>query len=911
MGKSSTNIEEYLKKIKPGFYPLIAFILTAITETMIFSISGLLGNGKYVIARSDMTQQYLPFIQYFAEVLKGNHGLWYTWGMDMGMGTAGTFAYYTMSPFNLLFMIFPASKTMTAAALVIILKSSLAAAFFCLFARKFFRCSLFENVLFACMYGLCGFSICYYFNIIWTDSIYLFPLIMLGAYRLIRKNKTDLLLIAYLMQFVISFYMGFAVGIGSFLLILFYYLYSFKKRSVSANIVIAVKYAVGVISALMIAAIVWLPAVYQIFTNLDPTYPDTNEWQSNIVLLINNLLIGQMQNLDGLVPFVYSGLLTVIMVVLYFTNKRISKRERIYVGVGLLVMVATLVVQPLAYFMHGMDAPEMFAYRYVFIFSFIMSLIGVRQIAFIRGASHKIIGVCVAVFAAVFVGSYFIYDKKWITYNNCNTVVDALINILFFGLYAGLIILYRKKKTDILTLRMMAVLVCLAELTVNAYMIFPNINHTTETADFAAYADNLRHNTIEQINANEDKDYYRTVYLTRRMRNIGMIENVNSLSYFNSAENMNTNRVLNKLGVRRAVHLVDGSGLMPVTQSLFGVKYIVNGDSELKDGETMYTYALLENDDIYGRENGIHCYITNDRALSLGYMVNDEIKDFEFEKSPFANIDRILIAMTGEKVHCFESTGAELSCENGLYTFCNEDNNSEYLEQFNAENLTFLQHEDAEKEAGFIFKCEDDARPLYVYLSQQRFTDQSLGDDMVFLNTVDETPIYEYKAIPMYFIPTRMIRVGHSAAGDGYEFSVELPTDVPADYFEECYFSYYDDAEFQKAYDILSKHQWDITEFRDGYVRGTIDADKAGVMFTSIPYDTGWNVKVDGEDVSKVALLDSAFVGVDVPEGEHEIEMTYEAPGMNLAVVISIIGIFIAAILVLAEFVKSRRMVQV
>ena len=67
-------MEKYLKRIKPKYYWLLAFLLTALTYTMAFSYMGLLGNGTYVIARSDLKQQYIPFIEYFCSVLRGEHG---------------------------------------------------------------------------------------------------------------------------------------------------------------------------------------------------------------------------------------------------------------------------------------------------------------------------------------------------------------------------------------------------------------------------------------------------------------------------------------------------------------------------------------------------------------------------------------------------------------------------------------------------------------------------------------------------------------------------------------------------------------------------------------------------------------------------------------------------------------------
>ena len=46
-------------------------------------------------------------------------------------------------------------------------------------------------------------------------------------------------------------------------------------------------------------------------------------------------------------------------------------------------------------------------------------------------------------------------------------------------------------------------------------------------------------------------------------------------------------------------------------------------------------------------------------------------------------------------------------------------------------------------------------------------------------------------------------------------------------------------------------------------------------MYTSIPYDKGWTITVDGAEVTPRKLFDT-FLAVDLSGGTHEISMTYE-----------------------------------
>ncbi|MCI8517187.1 MAG: YfhO family protein [Hungatella sp.] len=90
----------------------------------------------------------------------------------------------------------------------------------------------------------------------------------------------------------------------------------------------------------------------------------------------------------------------------------------------------------------------------------------------------------------------------------------------------------------------------------------------------------------------------------------------------------------------------------------------------------------------------------------------------------------------------------------------------------------------------------------------------------------------------------------------------------------------------QSVYDRLNRHPFKVLKWKDTEVEGEIEADRAGVLFTSIPYDKGWTVKVDGVEQETRKIFD-AFLSVDVPEGHHRISMSYEPEGLRLGLAVS------------------------
>jgi uncharacterized membrane protein YfhO len=79
---------------------------------------------------------------------------------------------------------------------------------------------------------------------------------------------------------------------------------------------------------------------------------------------------------------------------------------------------------------------------------------------------------------------------------------------------------------------------------------------------------------------------------------------------------------------------------------------------------------------------------------------------------------------------------------------------------------------------------------------------------------------------------------------------------------------------FYQMVDALKDQRWTLSEKTSTKLSGTITAQQTGIMFTSIPYDGGWTVKVDGKVVEPVKIAD-ALIGIELTAGEHTVEMQY------------------------------------
>ncbi len=101
----------------------------------------------------------------------------------------------------------------------------------------------------------------------------------------------------------------------------------------------------------------------------------------------------------------------------------------------------------------------------------------------------------------------------------------------------------------------------------------------------------------------------------------------------------------------------------------------------------------------------------------------------------------------------------------------------------------------------------------------------------------------------------------------------------------------------------LDEFSFDKNKTKGDFIVGNIDVSKDGYVVTSIPYDEGFVIKVDGEQIDYVRV-DEAFVGFQVTQGQHEVEIEYKAPFKKEGLILSSISFLGFAI---AAFVERKK----
>ena len=116
-----------------------------------------------------------------------------------------------------------------------------------------------------------------------------------------------------------------------------------------------------------------------------------------------------------------------------------------------------------------------------------------------------------------------------------------------------------------------------------------------------------------------------------------------------------------------------------------------------------------------------------------------------------------------------------------------------------------------------------------------------------------------------------------------------------------------DEEVFRRGYDILSASTLELTHFSNTKVEGTIDCNRDGLLYTSIPHDGNWSVEVDGKPAEFV-LVGKCMISVELTEGSHTVSFSYNNKAFTTGLIVSISSALVfAGIIVLTQLFPRKK----
>lgn len=882
-----------IKKCTNIRYCLLAGACTAAIMTLVFFCYDLAPFGNITILRMDLYHQYGPLFAELYERVVNFDSLLYSWKSGGGSSFLGNFYNYLSSPFAIVMLLMGHKNMPEAISVMILLKAVTASFTFSYFISKKFKV---QNPLvsaFGVLYACSGYFIAYYWNVMWLDAFYLFPLVMLGIEKLISERKMKLYTVTLALTLITNYYMGYMVCIFSVLYFIYYYFstYNFtdtyfgrlakREKGIKGFFVWAtnnlrnsrffdsgVRFAFTSVSAALIAAFSLIP-VYFILKSCSAT---SGSWpvEFKTYFSVFDFLANHLAYLDptirssgtDVLPNVYCGILTVMLVPLFIFSNKIQLKEKIFSISILGVMFASCYTNYLNFIWHGFHFPNDLPYRFSYMYSFLLLIFAFRALQNIREYTNRqIIGVGVATV-------FFIILVQEIGSKNFSET-GVWICIAFIIIYCLALGILKSDKYPAVAAAALILCSCCAE-----YTVANTNNYSMDQAkvNFVGDYDNFQKIKAE-IDEYEGNDDYRMELTSLRARMDPCWYYYNGVSTFSSMAYEKVSNMQSHLGMfSNYINSYTYNRQTPVYNAFFALDYIVDNNTG--------TSAEM-NPELYNEIGAVAKYTAYENLyqLPIAFRTDAEILQWSHDNpNPFEVQSGLFGAATG--IHTVYND-MELNNISGSGVNCTD------LSASDSGYYPYSVTQETGASATFELDVKESGN-AYIYL-------KSSNNDIsnITVTLPDGTTIVQY-------IDTKphILDLGELKAGD--TVSIYAPFDGENSGYLYLHGVTLDMESFTEGYDQLKADSLNVTTFDETYIKGDIDVSEDGVLYTSINYDLGWSVYIDGEKLSEDEIYDignEALLGVAITEGKHTVEFKYVPRGLYAGITVSVVSIVLLLII--------------
>lgn len=850
-----------MKKQSIDLSIILSFVVSpVILASILFIHYNIYPFGTKTILTYDLSYQFVEFFALFRRMITEGHSLQYSWQLGLGSGTTAWFAYYMMTPFTLLVLLFP-EKLITEAILLMLLgKISFSGGFFALFLRKVWQTDKFATVLFSSLYALSAYAIGYFHLILFLDALWLLPLMLILLEKLIKTGQWRWFSIGLTVMFLIHFYSAFYTGIFIFL---YFIAALFRQRIPKADVKRLVgKFTLSVFAAFGMSAFLLVPTILYMRGHslmIGQSIPVFTA-DFNLFEFTGQLFGGSFTGNDGTLPHIYCGVICILLIPLFFLNRLISFREKLSLGTLAMLLCLIMSNQSLDFFMHGFDRPNGYPFRYSFLFSFCIVLIACRGFVNLKGVSIKQIGFSGL---SILILLNLIHALGIVSITDKTLAINSMICVSLTLLLMGLITDSGKKVW--IGCSCLIPCICAIENITNDIVF---IDQTTARIPFE---DRIEFRKViseygKALQESPANTFSRTEIAVPRSTNDNMLLGTNSVSTFSSVSDNHSHRLIEMLGVFTAAQECDlrlFKGATPPVESLFGVNTVLSEDPDSR---------------IYEKEEiGEIFRFTNKDAMPLGFSVSSSLlgvqPNFEFDKNPFELLETIYSEMAAESTRFF-------------YPVDNIIIDKQNLSMESDDFFNWIKKTDISESGELTFTLTVPENGPYFAYFPARETGKYAE---VFVN--DELQTERYFREPRPYI----LDLGTHQQGESISISISLDSDELT-LINQPYFFQFDQKAFSAAAEKAAAFPMEIESFTDTQLIGQCSgsADRK-LLFTTIPYDSNWHATVNGKSVNTLEGL-GAFITIPLSDGNNEIELRFQTEGLLPGSIISFATLLILII---------------
>jgi len=539
-------------------------------------------------------------------------------------------------------------------------------------------------------------------------------------------------------------------------------------------------------------------------------------------------------------PNIYSGVAVFLLLPMYVLNQSISIRKR-FANMALAgFLLLAFSTNMLDFIWHGMNYPDSLPARQSFIYIFLILVMCYEAYRNVGKASEKYI-----LYSYLGAVGFLLFCEKFVESDDFE-IGTEMLTLVFVSAYAVLLYLYRtrplREQYAKILLAVVTLVVVVAESSINtSWTSVGTVSRSDYLGQQADYQA-LYDYTKELEKEGNGNTIYRLEKFTRKTKNDATLTGYPSASVFSSTMNSAVMDMYKRLGMRHSKVYYGFDGATAFTGALLNVKYMF-GESEKYENSL---YRLLE------KSGDIYLYEST-QTLPFGYVAPTGFDLPEGDSSNGVRIQNLLMKDLGLSGNLLEKVSAKASGDDVKFTA--KENGIYYA------YLT----------AGGTSKVE----VIGGTLEEQNFNDLK-HESILYLGQ-----LYEGESITL-------------KNGDKEDATQKISADI-YQLNEEI---------LQQALAMLSAQHLTEVNYSSTAVSGKLALTEAGRLILSIPYETGWNVTLNGEEVEP-QLFGGTLMAFDLEPGEYMLEMHYVPTGKWAGVAVTVVSVMLFGGLMLIE--KKRR----
>lgn len=868
---------KFVNKVRKLIKYIIVFLVPIVCMVIHMYLRECYPFGDNTILLGDANAQYYWFEKMLLEKIKNGESILFSWQAGMGFEFYQNFFYYLGSPFNVIAMIIGNWDMELGVVVTMLIQIGMCSATMLYYlghtSRNTIRADKMNVPLcmtFAVAYSMCDYIIAYQYNYIWLISLMLAPIVMLGVERLAEERGAGFYIVTLTLVFITNFYFAWFICILSFV-----WYVDCCRGTVKQVLRMTGRYIGSSVWAAAISAFVLLPCFFAIKDRAGASFEENGvQWSTwgNMGEFVYGFFWGSPVDQAGHGYFNnnnYVGVAVLHLVFMYLFNKKVNMGVRIRRVVEIVILSVSSNWMVTSYILHGFALPNSYSSRFAFILSVILLITAfeelvnidkVRWCASALAVMLMVIGVAAALVTAGETGDVLTY------------IVTIMIGI--FGIIC--FVLYSRDSVKTQGIRICFAVVCGLEMISNYFMV---------TGDAYEVSQENKRNTKAWI------EEYSALSLEKGERKSSWLNSQKGMGnsdagIFTSVINRDMLKLFGSLGLSYQNNNVSYTykGTTSVTAMMFNVKSVVTdhgmyyGGYECTKEDVAYN-SYLGGDMTYG-------VYDNDYTAGTGFVVDEYIADWENEDdNPFEIQNEFVRDAYGlgdvfEKAAISGLTKSPFGCE-----VTRDDGLSVSYRNIWPVDGLFL----AANTYKFV-TCED--MHLYIYAEDPMGVVCSVYID-------DESFVIDSS----YISSGEMIDLGWIKKGQNIKVKVANNSKSGYESTTSIAIYKYNDRVMQNVMEKTRASVYNVKEYTDTYVSGTVSAESDGILYTSIPYFAGTKMYVDGEK-SDIVKIGGALCGARVTAGEHEVTFTYFPYGLKTGIVVSCFGF--GFFILIGEYLRKR-----